>query len=134
MFSLMVNLQKEDGWSARLGEELSGLLAFIGATFEEIESYRDAVLLSLETTFSAPMEEFVRREVKTVRGMKADIADCAEQYESALQKFLQLKTSADHELAEQVIISLSTRHNVCMPTGHGICCCYCCVCAMCTCR
>lgn len=34
-----------------------------GETLDEIQSYMEALLLSLETTFSAPMEEFVKREV-----------------------------------------------------------------------
>jgi hypothetical protein len=37
----------------------------------QIESYREAVLLSLETTFSAPMEEFVKLETKAVRKLKS---------------------------------------------------------------
>ena len=98
--ALMVKLQSDDAWANRLGE-LAHLLSFIGATFEEIESYRDAVLLSLETTFSAPMEEFVRREVKTVKSMKLDITECAEQYEVLLSKFLQLKTNTDRDTVEQ---------------------------------
>jgi hypothetical protein len=37
-----------------------------GETLDEIQSYMEALLLSLETTFSAPMEEFVKREVSTL--------------------------------------------------------------------
>ncbi len=75
----MIKLQTEEAWSNRLGE-LAPLLSFIGTTFEEIESYRDAVLLSLETTFSAPMEEFVKREVKTVKAMKVRMHMCLQLY------------------------------------------------------
>lgn len=66
--SLLCSLQNPV-WADRLGD-LAPLLSKLGGIFEEIESYRDAVLLSLETTFSAPMEEFVHIEVKTVKKLK----------------------------------------------------------------
>jgi hypothetical protein len=75
---------REPEWSNRLGDGLSEFLASFGNAFElvflffyspltcfEIESYREAVLLSLETTFSAPMEEFVKLEAKAVRKLKS---------------------------------------------------------------
>ena len=36
----------------------------------QIESYREAVVASLETTFLAPMQEFVKLEAKAVNKLK----------------------------------------------------------------
>lgn len=84
-FAYLMSALREPEWSNRLGDGLSEFLASFGNAFElvilvfsdfsltcfEIESYREAVLLSLETTFSAPMEEFVKLEAKAVRKLKS---------------------------------------------------------------
>ena len=49
-------------------------------------------------TFSAPIEEFVRREVKTVKKLKSDMQRAAEEYETTLSKFLLLKSSTEPDL------------------------------------
>jgi len=61
----MMHLQGES-WFTRLGELAPSLVRF-GETLDEIQNYREALLVSLETTFSVPMEQFVRREVKEVK-------------------------------------------------------------------
>ncbi|CAN0081455.1 unnamed protein product, partial [Phaeothamnion confervicola] len=74
--SALMNLQQQGGDGPgqylRLGDLAPALVRF-GSTVEEIQNYMEALLLSLETTFSAPMEEFVKREVKFVRKMKAEV-------------------------------------------------------------
>lgn len=95
-FSRLMSALQEDGWVNHLGE-LGQLLASFGSALEEIQHYRDALLLSLETTFSVPMEEFVKREVKTVKRLKQAYQKSAEEYETALSKSLQLRASTDPE-------------------------------------
>mmetsp|Transcript_20948 Transcript_20948/g.30198 ORF Transcript_20948/g.30198 Transcript_20948/m.30198 type:complete len:833 (+) Transcript_20948:91-2589(+) len=105
--SLMSQLQ-EPVWAGRLGEGLSEFLAKFGNAFEMIESYREAVIVSLETTFSAPMEEFVKLEAKSVRKLKNAVSQNSEVYESALAKFLSLKTSVDDEVVHRKEAELAT--------------------------
>ena len=57
--------------------------------------YRDGVLSSLECTFSEPMEEFVKREVKSIKILKQELYRAREEYELATGKFLALKSSVD---------------------------------------
>lgn len=99
-FSSLLCSLHDPVWADRLGD-LAPLLAKLGGIFEEVESYRDAVLLSLETTFSAPMEEFVHIEVKTVKKLKQEVAKCADEYEVNLAKFLHLRKNIEPEIIEQ---------------------------------
>eukprot|EP00607_Mallomonas_marina_P008350 CAMPEP_0182424482 /NCGR_PEP_ID=MMETSP1167-20130531/10693_1 /TAXON_ID=2988 /ORGANISM="Mallomonas Sp, Strain CCMP3275" /LENGTH=861 /DNA_ID=CAMNT_0024604331 /DNA_START=153 /DNA_END=2738 /DNA_ORIENTATION=+ len=92
----MVGL-KESVWVSHLGE-LGELLSAFGTALDEMHWYRDQLLSSLETTFSSPMDEFVKREVKTVKRLKQALQKNSEEYEQALSKFLSLKTSADSDL------------------------------------
>lgn len=93
--SALMHLQGEkESWFQRLGDLSPALIRF-GETLDEIQNYNEQLLLSLETTFSAPMEEFVRREVKFIRKMKAEVNRASEDYETHLSKFLQLKNSTD---------------------------------------
>ena len=95
--SLLTGFTKDETWSAKLGD-VAPLLAKFGEVLDEIQAYRDGVLSSLEMTFSAPMEEFVKREVKTVKKLKQDVAKSAEEYEAGLAKFQLLKASIDPEM------------------------------------
>lgn len=99
-FSFLISALSDDSWFGRLGD-LAILLSKFGDIFEEIESYREAVLLSLETTFSAPMEEFVKREVKEIKKLKTRVQQCSEDYELLLSKFLALKPDIDSEIIHQ---------------------------------
>jgi hypothetical protein len=104
----MMHLQGES-WFTRLGD-LAPMLVRFGETLDEIQSYRDAFLLSLETTFCAPMEvrcgvhlttahdsyfvyvqEFVRREVKTVSKLKQEMQALSIEHEKMLGAFLKVK-------------------------------------------
>ena len=93
--SLLLNLQ-DDVWVSRLGD-MGPLLSNFGFVLDEIQLYTDGVLSSLETTFSAPMEEFVKREVKSIKKLKSEMEKSGEEYEVALSKFLTLKNSTDSE-------------------------------------
>ena len=93
---LLLNLQ-EDVWVGRLGD-LAPLLSNFGFVLEELQTYRDGVLRSLETTFAEPMEAFVKREVKTIKKLKNDLQKAGEEYEAALAKYLSLKTNCDREI------------------------------------
>ena len=68
----MRNLQGEC-WFLRLGSLAPAMVRF-GETLEEIQNYQDALLESLETTFSAPMEQFVKREVKEVKRKRQEVS------------------------------------------------------------
>jgi hypothetical protein len=91
--SALMNLHGES-WFTRLGPMAPALVRF-GETLDEIQNYVEALLLSLETTFSAPMEEFVKREVKFIRKMKIEVSRASEDYEAHLQRFLQLKRNSE---------------------------------------
>ena len=92
---LLVSLQ-EDTWTQRLGD-VAPLLSNFGFVLDEVQSYREGVLASLETTFAAPMEEFVEREKQHIKSLKSDLQKAGEDYEAALAKFLALKNSSDRE-------------------------------------
>lgn len=67
-----------------------------GETFDEIQSYNDAVLFSLESTFLTPMREFVKRELKEVKTQKEEVSRAHEEYLLHLQRYLQqLKRGTD---------------------------------------
>lgn len=55
-----------ESWFTRLGALAPALVRF-GEVLGDIQNYEEALLQSLETTFCAPMEDFVKREVKTIR-------------------------------------------------------------------
>ena len=92
---LLVSLQ-EDTWVQRLGD-VAPLLSNFGFVLDEVQSYRDGVLASMETTFAAPMEEFVEREKQHIKKLKIDLQKSGEEYESALAKYLALKNTCDRE-------------------------------------
>ncbi|CAN0028227.1 unnamed protein product, partial [Discosporangium mesarthrocarpum] len=62
---MLINLQGES-WFTRLGPLANAMVSF-GETLGDIQEKEEALLQSLENTFSAPMEEFVKREVKFIR-------------------------------------------------------------------
>uniref|UniRef100_A0A7R9U3L3 Uncharacterized protein n=1 Tax=Pinguiococcus pyrenoidosus TaxID=172671 RepID=A0A7R9U3L3_9STRA len=86
--------------AVRVGD-LGPVLAELGKTVEEIQSYRDTFLVSLETTFCAPMEAFVKREIKGVRQMKVESQRSLEEHEQDLGKLLQLRNDADAAVVSQ---------------------------------
>ncbi len=86
-----------DPWFTRLGDLAPALVRF-GETLDEIQSYRDALLISLETTFSAPMEAFVKREVKEVKKKRQEMRTSMEEYEANLMKLGTLKNNAESEV------------------------------------
>ncbi|CAM9849368.1 unnamed protein product, partial [Choristocarpus tenellus] len=69
--NMLMNLQGES-WFTRLGPLAPALVSF-GETLGDIQNYEEALLQSLENTFSAPMEEFVKREVKTIRKVNKQV-------------------------------------------------------------
>lgn len=94
--SLLLKLQDDD-WVLRIGD-VATLLSNFGFVLDEVQAYREGVLSSLETTFAAPMEEFVKIEVKTIKKLRADLQRSGEEYEQALAKYLAMKTGTDPEL------------------------------------
>jgi len=77
-----------ESWFSRLGDLAPALVRF-GETIDEIQSYNDAVLFSLESTFLAPMREFVKRELKEVKSLKDAVGRAYEDYVAHLQRHLQ---------------------------------------------
>ncbi len=96
--SALLHLHGE-GWLKRLGV-VAHILVYFGETLDEIQNYLETFLLSLENTFTAPMEEFMKREVKGVRKMKTVVTRTSEDYELSLSKFLHLKNNTDALAAE----------------------------------
>jgi hypothetical protein len=94
----MMHLQGES-WFTRLGDLAPALIRF-GETLDEIQNYREALLISLETTFSQPMEAFVKREVKEVNRKRADLQSTTAEYELSLSRLLSLKISDRKEVVE----------------------------------
>jgi len=72
-----------------------------GETLDDIQNYREALLISLETTFSAPMEAFVKREVKEVKKKRKELQLFLEEYEANLAKMLLLKNNAEPEVVAE---------------------------------
>ena len=72
-----------------------------GETLDEIQNYREALLISLETTFSAPMEAFVKREVKEVKKKRKELQLSLEEYEANLAKMLLLKNNTEAEVVTE---------------------------------
>ena len=77
---------------------LSPILRRFGETLEEIQNYREALLISLETTFSQPMEIFVKREVKEVKKKRVEMTSLLEEHEQNLTKMLALKNNAEEDV------------------------------------
>ncbi len=96
--SALLHLHGE-GWLKRLGV-VAHILVYFGETLDEIQNYLEAFLLSLENTFTAPMEEFMKCEVKNIRKMKTVVNRNSEDYELSLSKFLHLKNDTDTLAAE----------------------------------
>lgn len=91
-FAGLLKSLTSDAWVQRFGR-VASLLAKFGETFEEIESFREGLLRSLEETFCAPMEEFVRLEVKRVRNMKQEVQKASSDLEASLVKYLRHRHS-----------------------------------------
>ncbi|GMI16032.1 hypothetical protein TrLO_g1413 [Triparma laevis f. longispina] len=89
----MRNLHGESS-RIRLGSLAPAMVRF-GETLEEIQNYQDALLSSLETTFSAPMEQFVKREVKEVKRKRQELGRNLEEYEANLSRLLLLKNNTE---------------------------------------
>jgi len=70
--------ENDSNFQARLGS-LAPILHRFGETLEEIQNYREALLISLETTFSEPMETFVKREVKEVKKKRVEMSGSLEE-------------------------------------------------------
>ena len=94
-----------ESWYQRLGD-LSSALGELGSTIEEIQSYRDALLLALETTFCSAMEAFVKREVKGVRRLKAECGKCLEEHEQDLARLLSLRNDAPEDLRRERLLAV----------------------------
>lgn len=94
----MMHLQGES-WFTRLGELAPSLVRF-GETLGEIQNYREALLVSLETTFSVPMEQFVRREVKEVKKKRYELQRNLEEYENDLSRYLLLKNNEKQDIID----------------------------------
>jgi predicted methyltransferase len=98
--------------------DLAPFLVRFGEILDEVQSNNDALALSLETAFSAPMEvkmlfiaffhfllrftrfvvcgkDFVSREVKAVGKLRCEMAQALAEHESAIFKYLQLKRTAE---------------------------------------
>ena len=91
-FSHLLKSLVSNHWTHRFGR-VATLLAKFGDTFDEIESFREGLMRSLEETFCAPMEEFVRLEVKRVRTMKQDMQKASNELEASLVKYLRQRQS-----------------------------------------
>lgn len=83
-YTQLMHLEGES-WFTRLGDLAPALVRF-GETFDEIQNYRDAVLMSLEATFLTPMRDFVKRELKEIRDMKDEVNRGYDDYISQLQR------------------------------------------------
>ncbi len=97
-----------ESWLTRLGV-VAHILVHFGETLDEIQNYVEAFLLSLENTFTAPMEEFVKREVKNIRKMKTVVQRTSEEYELSLSRLLHVKNnSTDSLVAEGRLSDMAT--------------------------
>ncbi len=90
----------EKSWLARLGV-VAYILVHFGETLTEIQNYVEAFLLSLEYTFMAPMEEFVKREVKNIRKMKTMVQRTSEEYELCLSRLLHVKNNSTDSVIDE---------------------------------
>jgi len=70
-------------------------LVRFGETLDEIQTSLESLVYSLESTFSAPMEEFVKQEVRSVIKMKQEVNKSREEFEAQQGKLLQLKRNSD---------------------------------------
>ncbi len=105
--SALLHLHGES-WLTRLGV-VAHILVHFGETLDEIQNYVEALLLSLENTFTAPMEEFVKREVKNIRKMKTVVQRTSEEYELSLSRLLHVKNnSTDSLVAESRLSDMAT--------------------------
>ncbi len=104
--SALLHLHGED-WLKRLGL-VAHILVHFGETLDEIQNYVEAFLLSLENTFTAPMEEFVKREVKNIRKMKNVVHRTSVEYETGLSNLLSLKNNCDELAAEARLSEVAT--------------------------
>lgn len=80
-----------------------------------IQSYNDAVLFSLESTFLQPMREFVKRELKEVKQLKEEVSRAHEDYLLYLQRYLQLKRGTDPAMVRertQELIAVRRRYEL----------------------
>jgi hypothetical protein len=105
----MMHLQGES-WFTRLGDLAPALIRF-GETIDEIQNYREALLFSLETTFSQPMEAFVKREVKEVKKKRIELQSSLLDYEANLSKLGMLKNNEKEEVITHLtnIVATSKR-------------------------
>ena len=68
---LVSTLFLSESWFTRLGA-LAPALVSLGEVLGDIQTIEEATLQSLENTFCAPMEDFVKREIKTIRKVSND--------------------------------------------------------------
>ena len=106
----MMHLQDTESWFTRLGDLAPALIRF-GETLDEIQNYREALLISLETTFSQPLEAFLKREVKEVKKKRIELQSSLVEYENNLSKFLALKNNDKDDVVEmhETIVAASKR-------------------------
>ncbi len=99
LFQCLRDLRQEQ-WEDRLGA-IATLMAQIGDSLIQLEDYREGLMSAIESTFREPMEEFVEREIDTIKQLKQQHTMERFSYESLLEKYLGKKNNI--ELESQVI-------------------------------
>eukprot|EP00752_Nemacystus_decipiens_P002697 g2518.t1 len=91
--------ERGESWFTRLGP-LGSALEELGRVLAEIQGLQEGTLLHPLEAMFGPMEDFVKREVKTIRKMKQEMHRACEEHEHSMARFLQLKRNSEESVTQ----------------------------------
>jgi len=104
LFRLLKEL-KETKWSDGIGP-VAPLIANVGETLDELESYREGVLSAMESSFSAPLEDTMNQEIQKLNGLKKAHADAKKEFNTYLDNYLAIKPITDADEVQSLLSAL----------------------------